>query len=345
MTAVYITIDTEYAANLPGADGPGTRAENFSRSIRCDTPTGPVGIEHQMDVMDRCGLKGVFFVDPMPALLWGVAAIEDVVGPIVARRHDVQLHCHTEWIGLAADNALRQRLAHGATGRNLKDFSFETQCRILEWARDTLCAAGAPSPMAFRAGNYGANDDTLRALAEIGIGFETSHAPALVGSGDCAIALDADARQPVEHLGVVEVPIACIEDFGGGLRHGQITALTLRELMAIVRHARDHRLSSVTLVSHSFELMSRDRSCRNRLVAHRFERFCEKLGAMRGCNTATYTERPPVPAIAADAPVAAFDPVAGSARLVEQAVSNVLYATSIPLRTKQIATASLGVLL
>ncbi len=345
MTAVYITIDTEYAANLPGADGPGTRAHNFSRSIRCDTPTGPVGIEHQMDLMDRCGLKGVFFVDPMPALLWGVAAIEDVVGPIVSRGHDVQLHCHTEWLALAPDAPLRVQPVSGQSGRNLKDFAFEAQCRILEWARATLCAAGAPAPIAFRAGNYGANDDTLRALAEIGIPFETSHAPALVGKGECGIALDADARQPVGHHGVVEVPIACIEDFGGGLRHGQITALTLRELIAIVRHARDNGLDSVTLVSHSFELMSRDRSCRNRLVARRFERFCEKLGALRGCTTQTYANRPPQLAAATGAPVAAFDPLIGSARLVEQAVSNVLYATTVPLRTKQIATASLGVFL
>lgn len=345
MTAVYLTIDTEYAANLPGCDGPGTRAENFSRSILCETPTGPVGIEFQMDVLDRCGQKGVFFVDPMPALLWGVAAIEDVIAPIVSRGHDVQLHCHTEWIALAPDNALRRRLAHGATGRNLKDFSFDAQCRILEWARETLCAAGSPDPVAFRAGNYGANDDTLRALSEIGIGYESSHTPALARTGDCAITLGADARQPVRHKGVVEVPIACIEDFGGGLRHGQITALTLHELTAIVHHARDSALGSVTLVSHSFELMSRDRTCRNRLVAHRFERFCERLAAMPGCSTQTYTSRPPEVASSAEAPVAAFDPLIGSARLVEQAVSNVLYATSIPLRTKQFATAGMGMLL
>ena len=90
MTAVYLTIDTEYAAHLPGCGRtPGTRAENFARSIACETPAGAVGVFHQMDVMDAHGLKGVFFIDPMPALVWGVAAIEDVVGPIVAHGHDV----------------------------------------------------------------------------------------------------------------------------------------------------------------------------------------------------------------------------------------------------------------
>ena len=268
--------------------------------------------------MDRCGLKGVFFVDPMPALLWGVAAIEDVVGPILARGHDVQLHCHTEWLARVANSALHHRVADGATGRNIGDFPFETQCRILDWAYETLCAAGAPPPIAFRAGNYGASDDTLRALAEIGIAYDTSHSPALVGKGDCTISLGPDVRQPTAHRGVIEVPIACIEEFGGGLRHGQITALALPELMAIVTNAQEHDIASVTLVSHSFELVSRDRTRRNRMVASRFEKFCEQLAATPGCTSATYADCPPTEARTARAPAAEFgaraleeDPAAG----------------------------------
>ena len=345
MTGVLITIDTEYASSLPGGRGPGTRAENYRRSILCDTPSGPVGIIHQMEVMDRYGLKGVFFVDPMPALLWGVAAIEDVVGPILARGHDVQLHCHTEWLECVADSALHHRVADGATGRNIGDFPFETQCRILDWASETLCAAGAPPPIAFRTGNYGASDETLRALAEIGIVYDTSHSPALAGKSDCTISLGPDVRQPTAHQGVIEVPIACIEDFGGGLRHGQITALALPELMAILTNAQSHDIASVTLVSHSFELVSRDRTRRNRMVASRFENFCRQLSAMPGCTSTTYADSPPAEARTARAPVAEFNPITGSTRLIEQAVSNVLYASSIPLRTKQVATATMGMLL
>lgn len=335
MTAVYITIDTEYAANLPGSGGPGSRADNFARSIRCDTTSGPVGTGYQMDVMDRHGIKGVFFVDPMPALLWGVAAIEDVVGPIVARGHDVQLHCHTEWLALAGDDPVRRRLAGNLSGQHIKNFPFEEQCRILEWARDTLVAAGAPRPIVFRAGNYGANDDTLRALAAIGLPCDTSHSPALAGRGDCAITLGPDVRRPVLHQGVIELPISCIEDFGGRLRHGQITALTLAELLGMIDHARANGIGAVTLVSHSFELMSRDRVHRNRVVARRFEGLCRALGAMSGSHSATYAMAAPVLEQSGEAPVMAFNPLVGSARLAEQAVSNVLYASSARRRAKQ----------
>ena len=83
-------ITTEHTRPVVGIDIGGTKT---AASVL--TPDGEVGIEYQMDVFDRHGLKAVFFVDPMPALVWGVEAISDVVGPIVARGHDVQLHLHS----------------------------------------------------------------------------------------------------------------------------------------------------------------------------------------------------------------------------------------------------------
>lgn len=76
-------------------------------------------------------------------------------------------------------------------------------------------AAGAPAPVAFRAGNYGANDDTLRALATLGITYDSSHCPALVG-GACQISLGPDDRDPELHHGVIEVPAGTIDTLGGG---------------------------------------------------------------------------------------------------------------------------------
>lgn len=330
MTAVYLTIDTEYAAHLPGANGtPGTRAENYARSILCQTAAGAVGILHQMDVMDAHGIKGVFFVDPMPALLWGVAAIEDIVGPIIMRGHDVQLHCHTEWLAHVPGNDLS---AH--PGRNLKDFAFEEQCRILEYARDTLVAAGAPRPIAFRAGNYGANDDTLHALATLGIRYDSSHSPALIG-GDCGLSLGSGDRLPCLRENVIELPIDCIESFGGRLRHGQVTALSLRELVAELRHARDMQVGELILVSHSFELLSRDRRRINRIVERRFRRLCAAIAAMPGVSSATFADRPPslcdglsVP------PLLPHHPIRGSARIIEQAIANALYSRGLRTGTQ-----------
>ena len=95
MVKVYLTIDTEYEFGFTAKHGHASRAANFDRSIRGRTPDGDAGIFHQMDVMDAHGLKGVFFVDPLPGLYWGKRAVADVVEPILKRGHGVQLHLHT----------------------------------------------------------------------------------------------------------------------------------------------------------------------------------------------------------------------------------------------------------
>lgn len=320
MTQLFITIDTEYEAGFTMRRGRDSRRDNFVQSIECATREGAVGVSYQLDVFDRCGLKAVFFVDPMPALLWGVAAIEDVVGPIVERGHDVQLHLHPEWLALAgSDNPLP-----GRTGANIKNFTFDEQCVLIDYAAKTLVAAGAPPPVAFRAGNYGANDDTLRALATLGIAYDSSHCPGILRSA-CEISLGPADRQPVRHCGVIEVPTSCIGS-ADGLRHAQLTALSCREILAALEHARDYGISDFTLVSHSFELLSRDRRRINRIVKRRFERFCAGVAAMNEVTTGTYITTPP--ALSGDSkhrPVLPFSAPRTALRIAEQALVNAFY--------------------
>jgi len=322
MTRVYITIDTEYSSGLYTGPGAADRAENYARSIACVTPDGPAGISHKLALLNAHGQKAVFFVDPMPALVWGVAAIEDIVGPIIEAGQDVQLHCHTEWLELAG---AANPLASGRTGLNIADFPLEEQCRILEYARTTLMAAGAPQPVAFRAGNYGANDDTLRALAMLGIAYDSSHCPALP-DGACKISLGTEMRDPLEHLGVIEVPVGSIGTLGGGQRHAQITAITLAEMLAAIRHARASGQESFTLVSHSFELINRRKLAVNKVVRRRFAGLVGALAGMRGVETGTYAHTPPA---VSNRPHAS-EPLPASAmrtgmRMAEQFVSNTLY--------------------
>lgn len=319
MTALYFTIDTEYSFGLARRMGGGGRAENFASAIIGATPGGPLGVLYQMDRFDAHGIKAVFFVDPMPALVWGTEAVADVVGPIVARGHDVQLHMHTEWLEIAGSAS---PLA-GRTGNNLRDFAFEEQCTLLDYARSQLIAAGAPAPVAFRAGNYGANDDTLRALAELGITYDTSHCPGIARS-ECRISLGPEDRQVRRHCGTIEVPIGCIAGTGGALRHYQLTALSDGELLAALRHAVREGQTQVTMVSHSFELLSRDRTRANRVVQRRFDRLCAGLGRIGGLTTATYAASPPAIETRTPAPLP-HSPLRTWRRYAEQAVANALY--------------------
>jgi Polysaccharide deacetylase len=321
VTNLYFTIDTEYSAGFATKHGSGLRAENFARSIVCATSEGAAGVPYQMDIFERAGIKAVFFVDPMPALVWGVEAITDIVGPIVERGHDIQLHLHSEWLKIAGTNAL----LGDRTGLNIKDFSFDEQCRLLDYARTTLIAAGAPRPVAFRAGNYGANDDTLRALAELGMQYDSSHCPGIASSA-CDISLGSDDCQPVEHCGLIEVPISAIAGPRGTKRHFQVTALTDIEMGAALRFSARNGVSSMTLVSHSFELLSRDRSRINALIKRRFERLCTTIASLPDIACATYSADPPA-AVTSDrsAPQLPHSLLRTGYRYAEQAVANAFY--------------------
>jgi hypothetical protein len=321
MTQIYITIDTEYSAGLYKRAPDSSHRSNFDLSIAGKTPKGDVGIEFQMDVFDRHGLKAVFFVDPMPALVWGTQAITDIVRPIIDRGHDVQLHVHTEWLEYAgANNPVGNRV-----GLNIKDFNIGDQSILLDYAIKQLMAAGAPRPVAFRAGNYGANDDTLRALAQQGLAYDSSHCPG-IASSHCDISLGANDRTPLMHCGILEVPIGSIADFRMAQRHAQLTALSASEICNAIRHARDHATGPFTLVSHSFELLSRDRTQINHVVKRRFESLCAKLAQIPDVHTATYAADPPKPFTnVATAPLLPQNIFRTGWRLGEQALGNALY--------------------
>ena len=242
-----------------------------------------------------------------------------MVGPILAHGHDVQLHLHTEWLELAgAANPLGT-----CTGGNLRDFCFEQQCTLIDYARGVLMAAGAAAPVAFRAGNYGANDDTLRALAELGITYDTSHCPGIAIS-ECQISLGNNDRQVQRYCGTIEVPIGCIGAGGSALRHFQLTALTDAELLAALRHAVRTGQQQVTLVSHSFELLSRDRQRANRIVQRRFNRFCAGFAQVPGLTSATYADSPPQIEVISTVPLP-HSPLRTLRRMAEQALGNALY--------------------
>lgn len=330
----FFTIDTEYSSKLFRNGTARSCAENYARCIDCTTEDDAVGVRYQMDVFDRYGLTGVFFVDPMPALVWGGDAVRRLVDPILERGHDVQLHLHTEWLEFADRSPVG-----AARGRNLSDFTLAHQETLIDYAAEQLIAAGVPDPVAFRAGNYGADDDTLRALARRGIRIDTSFTPGLTAS-DCRIGLDQAALLPTRRHGVWEFPVGAIAGRGESMRHAQLTALSFWELAAAIGHAAATGWPAFVLVSHSFELMNRDRGIANRIVKKRFERFCDWLAHEGGIRSARFSDRASV-AAALMPPSAApsllpHNSLRTFMRVTEQAGSDLLYGSNRGVRVREV---------
>src|SRR4028119_1274716 len=90
---VLLTVDTELTWGHY-ARGAGWQ-ENLERSF---DPAG-VGVPYQLRLLREHGLKACFFVDPMPALVYGIEPIRRMVEPILAAGQEVQLHIHPVWRG------------------------------------------------------------------------------------------------------------------------------------------------------------------------------------------------------------------------------------------------------
>jgi hypothetical protein len=262
-TRVLLTIDTELTWRHFARDA-GWR-DNFALSY---DPAG-VGVPYQLDLLARHGLKACFFVDPMPALVYGLEPVRRMVAPILEAGQDVQLHLHSFWSDLAAGRERDARF-------ELTDFGPGAQCDMIATARDLIVAAGAPPPIAFRSGSYAANADTLEALRLLGIGYDSSHNGA-EAPWPSALPLDPATIDPVALGGVNVIPVTQIRRRDGGLRPFQICALSRQEMEAALDHAALNRHSLVTIVSHSFELATRDGRRVNALVRGRFERLCRFL--------------------------------------------------------------------
>lgn len=287
MTALLVTIDTELSAAFQRRGM--TLADNIRLSIRAEASGRETGIGWQMATLERHGLKGIFFLDPLPALVHGTDFLREVVKPIVARGHEVQMHIHTEWLEWAKESPVG-----GRQGRNIGDFTLADQVVLLSLAKRWLEDAGAPAIRAFRAGNFGANDDTLRALAQIGVAWDSSVNPAYLGR-DCAIAADPAQIAPHRLHGVTELPVSGIADRPGGFRPAQVCAMSAAEMRAGLSHAVTERHPAYVVVTHSFEMLSRDRQRPNGTVMARFEALCRAAATLPGVTAAGFADLNPDP--------------------------------------------------
>jgi peptidoglycan/xylan/chitin deacetylase (PgdA/CDA1 family) len=307
---VLLTVDTEltWGHHARGASW----QENLARSF---DPAG-VGVPYQLETLRAHGLKACFFVDPMPALVYGIEPIRRMVEPILAAAQEVQLHLHPAWLSVA-DGRAGERF-------ELTCFDEAAQRDLIAKARDLLIEAGAPPPIAFRAGSYAADAATIAALRSLGIRYDSSHN----GShhpDPSALPLPPGQIAPVDLGGVVEIPVTQIESAAGKLRHLQLCAVSTAEMRAALLHAGRSAHPVATIVSHSFELATRDGLRANSIVVGRFEALCRFLSEHeQSLPTAHFATLPHVPLGGAAHPLPARR-LRTAQRMVQQLWSNARY--------------------
>lgn len=248
----------------------------LSRCIYGPTAKGDFGLPYIFSVLNDHGLTASFFIESLFAREMGNGPLQEIVGRVQENRQEIQLHLHTEWVDKLSQPLLKPCRA----GQHMRNFSLEEQTMLIQTALQNLHLAGAENITAFRAGNFGFNIDTLKALAKNNITYDTSYNQCLLGSTS-GLSPREILYYPVIAESVVEYPVTIFEDYPGHFRPLQICACSYNEFLHVFRQAELKKWTTIVIVFHSFELLNRKKSSTNPIVVNRFHKICRFLDKHR----------------------------------------------------------------
>ena len=94
---VHLTFDIEvWCDGWDSLDA--TFPASFERYVYAKSAHGSYALPKTLEILERHGLTGVFFVEPLFAARFGLEYLRTVVDLIRVAGHSVQLHLHPEWV-------------------------------------------------------------------------------------------------------------------------------------------------------------------------------------------------------------------------------------------------------
>jgi hypothetical protein len=286
---VFITIDTEISSVRVRNWRETQLDAEIRRDILGHTAHGDFGIVYQMEQLKAHGLKATYFVESLFASVVGLEPLQRIVAAIRDRGQDIQLHAHPNWL-----DWLSNPDEPPPVERTMCAFTRAEQVSLIREAQGNLTRSGVDQVVAFRAGDFDANPDTLRAARANGIAFDTSVNLAY-GRGARLISADP-ILTPTRAFGVAEFPVTVFRSAGGSLRPLQVCACSSGEMESLLLRAWRAGWRSAVILLHSFELIVRPRhpgqyGLPAPIRRRRFDRLCRFLGEHRDkFQTRTFAE-------------------------------------------------------
>ena len=245
---IIVTVDTE-SSDSPWAI---KRTDLLSSMVYGQIHNTYWGFPKIMEICDRFGFKATFFVSVFEYKKYGEDSLSQVCVDVKQKGHDIQLHTHPIWL-------------YGR--RYMHDYPFPDQVKIIGLGKELLQKWVSESPVAHRAGVYGVNENTLKALKENSIPIDSSN---FYGDKQCQLMITKN--KVVEKDEIIEVPVTVLKRntcinlgltrFGIRERYikTDINWLSLDELLHFLAQAKRHNLRVMTLFLHSYSLLQFDAS-------------------------------------------------------------------------------------
>lgn len=265
---VFITVDTEVWEFYDDIES------NVSSGLWGITNEGEFGLKYQLDLLSNYNLKATFFVDPFFSYHSGIEPLEAAIRCINSHNQEVGLHVHTEWLDGLENSPFKLDKIH----RNIGDFDLDSQKLLIGKALGIIENIENTKVCSFRAGNYGANNETLAVLNSLGVTFDTTYNASYLGQ-PCNINDDNIISSPRLINGTVEVPVTQFTDYPSHKRHLQLSACSFYEIKDVLEANWQANQYSCVVVMHSFEWIKRKNKVHSvdHICKKRFLKLCEFL--------------------------------------------------------------------
>lgn len=233
---VLVSIDTEGPAG----------SDPVERMIYGKASDGKeYGIYYLMKLFSERKIKGLFFVDIPEIADHGEGKIERVLKDIEAGGHDAGVHVHPDHM---AD----------INRRYLWQYSKEEQYEIIARCTDFYSKILKKQPLSFRAGRYGADNNTLQVLDELGYKYDMSE---FHSSRYCKITPEVTWNRIVTcgENGLKEVPVTTFRSIStpfysrnDQIDSGNVPSEFRRNIRAIIAEGT---VDVVSMFFHSFQFL------------------------------------------------------------------------------------------
>lgn len=249
---VFLTVDTEHS--IGGAfENPAFSPVGNDRRIFGRLNRQFYGIPLIMDIAESYGHQVVFFVETLSHYFFGKNETRKIIEYILKRGHDIQLHVHPNYKNFETGSFAGKKFSD-----LINAYSLDEQKTIIKNAAAVLTELGARPPVAFRAGSFGANTDTLHALVFNNILIDSSYSQAYVRM-PCLLP-DWRINGMIQHNGIFELPITnFIENtFITSHRYKplDINGVSYEEIQYVLTNAqKGHGPNHITILLHSFSFL------------------------------------------------------------------------------------------
>jgi peptidoglycan/xylan/chitin deacetylase (PgdA/CDA1 family) len=228
------------------------------------------GVPRIMDILEDHGARGTFFVDVYNRVTLDEGLLREACQEIDRRGHEVGLHTHPAFPSGRRGYGMEQVLSR-------YDLAWQTD--FIRQGRDMITSWIGRPPRSHRAGGYGANLDTLRALAACQITIDSS---LLTGYALCGLnGLLSSSNTPSRLESMLEIPISVTRTSYKARVMGRQWALLamtkkvdpdwagLFELKRQILALRNSGLTPLVIMLHSYALLDVGRSFRPVLEAEK----------------------------------------------------------------------------